>query len=178
MAPLDFCSRLEILVDEELIFEHNPEEDLQKGIKLAQTILLIIEDLKEPPPLEIPLIQGPHNRAHIHQINLLAGNNLFLPLHQFINLQIARNIDLHYTIPLVIDVIDVEETFGEFLFGVRVGLEEVGWFWHEEDGEVLGVGVEALEEAEGVALFFWAQEGGLFGEGVDGAVAQTEDGWV
>jgi len=88
------------------------EENLQKGIKLPQTILLVLEHLKEPAPLEIPLIQGPHNRAHIHEINLLTRNNLFLPLHQFINLQIAGDIDLHYTIPLVIDVIDVEETFG------------------------------------------------------------------
>ena len=68
----------------------------------------------------------------------------------------------------------MEDAFGELFFGTLGDLLVVDGFRHEEDGEVLGVGVEALEKVEGVTLLFGTQEGWLFGEGVDDAVTQTK----
>jgi hypothetical protein len=53
----------------------------------------------------------------------------------------------------------VEDAFGELFFGTLGDLLVVDGFRHEEDGEVLGVGVEALEKVEGVTLLFGTQEG-------------------
>lgn len=53
----------------------------------------------------------------------------------------------------------MEDAFGELFFGTLGDLLVIDCFGHEEDGEVLGVGVEALEKVEGVTLLFGTQEG-------------------
>lgn len=54
-------------------------------------------------------------------------------MDQFIDFKIARDIDLNNTIPFVINVIDMKESFGDFLLCVWIRLLVIFGLLHEED---------------------------------------------
>lgn len=73
MATFYLGCCLELIADEDFMFDDYPKEDSQKIIKLCNIVFGISEEFVKPSPQQVLFIKGSQNGANIHQVNFLAG---------------------------------------------------------------------------------------------------------